>query len=89
MKVTIVAVVEVASGGSVGPDAIHAWAHEALERAGANPIFVAACEGVSPGAVALADRIVEGSLDCPMCAPPIPASVHIPHSTAELPEVKP
>lgn len=31
----------------------------------------------------------ENAHECAFCVAPVPASAHIPHSTAELPEVKP
>ena len=88
MRVTIVAVVEVDGEQSAGW--LHERTHQALEHAGASPIFIAACAGAFGPAIAVADQMAGATNhECAFCAAPIPASAHIPHSTAELPTEAP
>lgn len=88
MRVTIVAVVEV--GGETGnPDALHAWAHDALTSAGADPVFVVAREGSTVHAIDcdLDEDCTCGAADrhaCPFCTEPVPMVHHIPHSTPSI-----
>lgn len=83
MKITIVAVAIVPD--SVGVDALNDWVADALTTRISEPTFVAVSKGVSRVAIdAGADP--HDAHSCAFCVTPLPASVHIPHSTAELPD---